>query len=363
MISFILPIYNTPKEMLLECLQSIRQLQGVHYEILLIDDGSDEYIQVLGNQLSQADAAIHYYRQENQGVSVARNTGILRATGEWLVFVDPDDVLVTNAHEALHQLSNNPNDICFMGYQTFQETGVLDQFEGADLLSVQKTNPAIGEILIASLLEVSKDRFENQGYYLGTPWGKAFKKAFLLEHELKFDAVLKKRQDALFCAQVYAHRPQVEIITTNSIVYGYRKDNPKSVSKRYNPQIKELYLYLFAAMKALGEAQSVDYSSSLSFYAYDLLKELTNLDFCNVHNSRSYSERKQAFLTFRNNPVVQSYFANYQVQGLGLGKRVLYLAEYKKWFFALNLIYLKRRAEQKLQTMQNSEGKVATNQV
>ena len=92
-ISFIIPYYNVPTDMLRECIESILalSLQADEREIIVVDDGSDVSPE---DTLFQLGDDIRYVRKENGGVSSARNLGLESATGEYIQFVDADDLLI-----------------------------------------------------------------------------------------------------------------------------------------------------------------------------------------------------------------------------------------------------------------------------
>lgn len=98
LVSFIVTTYNLPVEYIKECLDSILQLSlsDKEREIILVDDGSD-ICQL--NELSEYLTHIIYLRQPNQGVSVARNYGMMMAKGRFIQFVDGDDYLIQSAYE------------------------------------------------------------------------------------------------------------------------------------------------------------------------------------------------------------------------------------------------------------------------
>ena len=93
-ISVIVPVYNV-ENYLSTCLDSLLdQGLGVHeYEIILINDGSKDGSLDICNLYAKAHSNIHVYSQENQGVSMARNLGLSKAEGEWILFMDSDDYL------------------------------------------------------------------------------------------------------------------------------------------------------------------------------------------------------------------------------------------------------------------------------
>lgn len=102
LISIIIPTFNRSKSLPLS-VKSIQDQTLVNWELIIIDDGSEDDTQeVLKDTLR--DERIKYYYQENQGVSVARNYGAKLATGDYLIFLDSDDIffpdLIKNIYEA-----------------------------------------------------------------------------------------------------------------------------------------------------------------------------------------------------------------------------------------------------------------------
>lgn len=97
-VSFIVTTYNLAPDMLRECLESILalSLSQQEREIILVDDGSEKSpLDSLGNLLGD----LLYVRQKNQGLSIARNTGLQMASGNYIQFVDGDDMLISSVYE------------------------------------------------------------------------------------------------------------------------------------------------------------------------------------------------------------------------------------------------------------------------
>lgn len=92
MISIIIPIYNSDKY-LLECLNSVINQSFLDFEVLCVNDGSTDRSKDICEQYVRKDKRFRLYNQENAGVSVARNLGIEQAQGEYLCFLDSDDVI------------------------------------------------------------------------------------------------------------------------------------------------------------------------------------------------------------------------------------------------------------------------------
>lgn len=92
LVSIIIPVFNTCKY-LNETLESIKRQKYNNYEVLLIDDGSYDGSQIICDAYAEKDARFKVYHMKNSGYSVARNYGLSKACGKYVVFVDSDDVL------------------------------------------------------------------------------------------------------------------------------------------------------------------------------------------------------------------------------------------------------------------------------
>ena len=108
MISVVVPVYNKQNS-IKRCIESVLKQSYINWELLLIDDGStDNSAKIIQPYLK--DDRIHYYHKENGGVSSARNMGIRKAKGEWIIFLDSDDYFLPNALNSLLQTAE-PNHV------------------------------------------------------------------------------------------------------------------------------------------------------------------------------------------------------------------------------------------------------------
>lgn len=104
-ISVIIPIYNV-KPYLQKCVLSVMTQTYRNLEIILVDDGSTDGSGELCDFLAQQDGRIKVIHQKNQGLSVARNTGLDASTGEWIAFLDSDDWIEEEMYEILWKIAN-----------------------------------------------------------------------------------------------------------------------------------------------------------------------------------------------------------------------------------------------------------------
>ena len=118
LVSFIVTTYNMPHQLLRECLESIGALglNDDECEIVLVDDGSE--VTPLAELADWQDRMV-YLRQQNCGLSVARNNGLRIATGRYIQFVDGDDCLLSNTyHQCLEWVKEHDADMMLFGLNT-----------------------------------------------------------------------------------------------------------------------------------------------------------------------------------------------------------------------------------------------------
>ena len=95
-VSVIVPVYNVEK-LLQRCIDSILAQTFTDFELLLIDDGSKDKSGEICDEYAAKDSRIRVFHKQNGGVSTARNLGIDKAQGEWIYFVDSDDIVLPSA--------------------------------------------------------------------------------------------------------------------------------------------------------------------------------------------------------------------------------------------------------------------------
>lgn len=110
MISVIIPAYNV-ESCIDDCLRSVLTQENAEFEVIIVNDGSEDQTGRRCREWAVSDARITYIEQENQGQGSARNSGIRHAKGDWLVFLDADDELVPGALDKLRNATHGQPDI------------------------------------------------------------------------------------------------------------------------------------------------------------------------------------------------------------------------------------------------------------
>ncbi len=169
LVSVIVPLYNAEKY-IEETMESILNQTYKNIEIVIVDDGSkDQSSSIVKNLKKKYPEQIQYILQENQGVSVARNTGIENANGEYISFLDSDDLWhSTKIKKQIESMHKNNMNACYCGYMNFyEETG--EKVENT-------TNFVKGDMTKAFLT--------HQVFAQTSTW--IFKKSIVMDHNIRF---------------------------------------------------------------------------------------------------------------------------------------------------------------------------------
>ena len=160
-ISIVVPVYNCEK-FIGECLDSIKQQTISNFEVVLIDDCSTDKTPDILKAFAKEDSRFVYIKNEtNLQISACRNKGISSAKGDYVFFVDADDVLEINCLEKLYAaLKENDADVSICGFEMFENE--IAKSTSADI-KIFSNSELMKEIAIC-------DKIQNFA------WGKLFKK-------------------------------------------------------------------------------------------------------------------------------------------------------------------------------------------
>ena len=126
MISVIVPVYNV-EEYLEECLESIQYQTYTDIEVILVNDGSTDSSKEICERFCQADSRFRLINQENKGQSAARNRGVKESVGQFIMFVDSDDIINKDVLEVLLPYMKKDVDIVECGMTRNKEAFFLNK--------------------------------------------------------------------------------------------------------------------------------------------------------------------------------------------------------------------------------------------
>lgn len=211
-ISIIIPVYNVEKY-LREALDSLLAQTYTNWEAICIDDGSSDNSLGILNEYAQEDSRFVIVKQKNSGASAARNKGLKMAAGEYIMFLDSDDLFEKNACElALNTIEKHKSDVAIFGYH--------------DLFG-DKRIPNYRNTVIDDIISGKKDP---EFSIFVTIWMKIFKKSFLLENNIFFLETQDVSEDMMFSYEVLLNGAKISLI--NESLYLYRRNRENSLTTR-----------------------------------------------------------------------------------------------------------------------------------
>ena len=142
MISVIVPVYNV-ETYLEECLDSIQNQTYTDFEVLLVNDGSTDGSQAICERYCKENRRFHLLNQENQGLSAARNTGVAASRGEFIVFVDSDDMILANYLETLMHYMREDVDIVESQFTVSNEEFLAKSFKEPSIIFEGNSQEAV----------------------------------------------------------------------------------------------------------------------------------------------------------------------------------------------------------------------------
>ncbi len=237
-VSIVIPCFNTPEEYITRALESVRSQSFRDFEVIVVDDGSDTAHSEVLARVCQPDTDIRLIRIPNSGVSSARNAGMKAARGEYLAFLDSDDVLAADFLErALHAAEETETDFIVGGLQETEEADVpyCPHRTGKPyyrICSGENLQQTAGLFLIGL-----RSRIAFPGGYIGRgPYSRLVRTE--LAQRVPFDPELTIGEDLIWNLQILKESESVCFVRESW--YAYRQ-NPHSAVHRYEPGLKEEY--------------------------------------------------------------------------------------------------------------------------
>jgi len=278
--SIIVPVFNCEKY-IERCIQSIILQSYKNIEIIIVDDGSKDCSCEICERLASEDSRIKFIKQNNKGVSCARNIAIENATGNYITFVDSDDFLEENAIEVLNNALS----------------------ADIDLLIAEICNIANGERLVMPCVmsgtytvnKMFEQLLNNKEYVerINSVCAKVYKLEIIKKNNIRFDKNIKIGEDLLFninylnyakkikwikdkiynyylndvsCTQKYIEDKYIQLKTVNGQFEKLLKSNKSNTKLAKYVNLKNIYscyISLFNKNCKLSFWQKVDYIKTI----------------------------------------------------------------------------------------------------
>ncbi len=198
-ISIIMPAYNSANCIKRGIESCIAQTYG-NWTLFVVDDGSADSTAVLVQSYCEKDNRIQYLYQKNAGVSAARNYGLDHAKGEYVVFLDADDWLQSNALDILLCLQREHKDLLIACNRRLVEEEDA-QREWNRSISIQDKAAEMDQVTITELTRVDALRNTGTQKYNNSSVNKIFNRKLIEKQRLRFDPSISYGEDGFFVFQ------------------------------------------------------------------------------------------------------------------------------------------------------------------
>ena len=325
LISVVVPVYNV-EDYLQECLDSLINQTYKNLEIILVDDGSTDKSKNICDAYAEKHDNVVVIHKINNGLGMARNTGLGYVTGEYVMFLDSDDYLDLTLIEILYNaIKEKDADVCKSGFRKVTDTGkilyerkykneffnkncVTSNFLPRMIGSAPDKKDSIEMSVCASLYRVSHIKRHNI--------------MFLSEREII-------SEDLMFQIEYMQYANSAYIVS--HVGYNYRT-NINSLTKKYrNDKFEDCMKFYFYTRKRLFELN----------YDEETMYRLDRITFIKVKGCISQEKfSKNSFLkiirnirSMCNDVRLQTIIKKYPINELGYKQKIfMYMLKYKQSF-------------------------------
>lgn len=317
LISIVIPVYNA-QQYIDSCIRSIFNQTYQNYEIILIDDGSTDESGKICDELSNAYHNIRTIHQTNKKQGAARNVGVKLAKGQYICFVDIDDIIAPDYLEVLfYQLQKNNADMAVCAYAEFIDSYNFKQniihtrmLEGQDRAF---------ELLTAKTIAVA-------------PWAKLIDKTILEKNPFP-ENVINEDTFVIYDFVIQSHRI---VILDNYVGYAYRHNANSTMHKTFN---RERFFGITAKLHQLERVKAT--YPYLTKYAESQVVAMCNSCIIDMNHIDSAFINKIMFMQNLYRKFGKSYLLNRYTSTLG---KVFTIGCIVNVRFILTLLSLLRKA-------------------
>ena len=251
LVSVVVPVYNVSLELLHRCIESVRHQAGNDVEIIIIDDGSDQNNSDLYRKICNEYYDTHYYRQTNSGPSVARNLGVKKAQGEYILFLDSDDYITDKCIEQATSIINtyHPDIVFGYVYKDLSDEGKLKHTavnESPEELVLDDEKEMA--VLLNHILGYKEAKYVyKSGYISDGPVCRFFRRE-LFDNNL-FDVIPRWNEDTLWNIELLKKCHTAVICKSRWYIYAVRKG---SAMQGYRNNCYEEFMYITEKVSSVG---------------------------------------------------------------------------------------------------------------
>lgn len=273
LLSVIIPAFNAENK-IERCLKSLIKLREKNVEFIIVDDGSSDNTAKICEEFLKADSRFRMIRQNNSGVSGARNKGIEHARGKYIGFVDADDEVTGEYEDIIREIKNTEYDLYSFPFY-IQYSNILKKQERV----FYKEGKNEKKLLYNNFLR------ENSNCV----WNNIYRLSVIRNFDIKFMDGMKMGEDCIFNAQYFQNCKEVDYINKYGYIYYYDDNSSASRTRRieYLKDFVKIYDTFFAFYDTF---KNLDLEFEFSYqYYFDMVYEILSLN----HSMLTRKQKKE----------------------------------------------------------------------
>ena len=247
-VSIIIPVYNAEKY-IGRCITSIVDQDYSDFELILVDDGSKDESSKICSVFADRDNRVKVIHQNNCGVSVARNVGIKKSTGNYIIFVDADDYLLPGAITDLY--NNMLQTKCELVCGSYKMQKTRERMKVISYHDAVYKNEDYDNNFIDILRKIAN-----------APWGKVFDANIIRKNNISFPERIPYAEDTIFLIRYC--RCIRSLSVCSEVLYNYNFTDSNSAMRKSYPN---LYIYFYLVLKEkeqfFRERKKMDFYNSM----------------------------------------------------------------------------------------------------
>lgn len=258
LISIIIPAYNVECYISI-CINSILSQTYNNFEVIIINDGSTDKTGEICKKYALKDSRIKLFYQENKGVSAARNFGIEKASGNYIIFIDADDFLEDNMIKIMYDNINKYKcDIFICNYNIIDTNGIKNNLNHSE------------KVILELTAQDYKQKLYEHDSYRGYLWNKLIKKDVM--DTIRFDENIHIMEDLIFLDKISKNVKKAYYIN-DLYLYNYVQRYSSALNNKFSKKhrtVLDAYKIILNNIKMLN-------SDLQNKYKFDYVFEAMNI--------------------------------------------------------------------------------------
>lgn len=292
-VSIIMPVYNV-ENYVRKAIESVLAQSFKDFELIIVNDGTEDHSMTIVNEIAERDNRIAIINQTNKGLSAARNSGLRRASGQYVCFIDSDDEVSEDLLKiSMNNIRDTYPDVLMFG-MVIERVGCNEKVLNTELLNLNNseyTKQTISDFILD----------DHSVELIGYSTNKLYKRDLLDRHGLEFDETIPFLEDINFNEKV------LNIISTFKVIdqclYLYKRRNRPTLIKTFHIRHFDLQLAGIQSRQKIFENWGIEQEkidlSIAKLHMHAIRGSCSNL-FHNLNNLSFMDKRRQVLLMLQN---------------------------------------------------------------